>query len=102
MDVIALVRHAFDPATPLCAHRHDHRGALSAVAGRSSSRGRSLQRDQRRWLDAVKDHIANNLSIDQDDFETCRSTSRWAGSRLRTLRRQAQAILDDLNARLAA
>ena len=25
--------------------------------------------EQRQWLDAIKDHIASSLSIEQDDFE---------------------------------
>ena len=39
VDVIALVRHAIDPSTPLAPVRHDGRGAVSAMDGRETGGG---------------------------------------------------------------
>ena len=60
------------------------------MAGRPGGGGGTVQQEQRRWLDAIKDHIANSLSIEQDDLdERAVQPDRRAGAGLRTLRRPA-------------
>ena len=46
--------------------------------------------EQRQWLDAIKDHIASSLSIEQDDLDgSAVQPDRRAGPGLRTVRRPA-------------
>ena len=40
--------------------------------------GMAFTVEQRRWLDAIKDHIASSLAIEPDDFEDV-PFNRWGG-----------------------
>jgi type I restriction enzyme R subunit len=65
--------------------------------------GATFTPEQRRWLDAIKDHIANSLSIEQDDFESVPfSTIGGLGRAYELFGDRLPEILEDLNARLAA
>jgi type I restriction enzyme R subunit len=37
--------------------------------GRQAAAGLTYTAEQRKWLDAIKDHIASSLRIEQDDFD---------------------------------
>jgi type I restriction enzyme R subunit len=59
--------------------------------------------DQRKWLDAIKDHIAASLNIEQDDLEEVPFNSIGGLGRASELFGDTLiAILDELNERLAA
>jgi type I restriction enzyme R subunit len=59
--------------------------------------------DQRKWLDAIKDHIAASLNIEQDDLEEVPFNSIGGLGRAYELFGDTlNAILDELNERLAA
>ena len=59
--------------------------------------------EQRKWLDAIKDHIANSLSIEQDDFESVPFSQIGGLGRAHELfGNQLAHILEELNVRLAA
>ena len=90
VDVIALVRHAIDPNTPLAPVGMTVEERYQQWLADKQTAGVTFTAEQRKWLDAIKDHIASSLSIEQDDFEECRSTDRRAGPGVRTLRRQAR------------
>ena len=103
VDVIALVRHALDPATTLAPigltvdERYQQWLADQAAAGTS------FTIEQRRWLDAIKDHIATSLSIEQDDLdEVPFNQIGGLGRAYEVFGEKLPAILDELNARLAA
>lgn len=103
MDVIALVRHAIDPNTPLApvgmtvAERYDQWIAEKQAAGVQ------FTPDQRKWLDAIKDHIASSLNIEQDDLEEVPfNTIGGLGCAYELFGDLLTTILDELNARLAA
>jgi type I restriction enzyme R subunit len=65
--------------------------------------GARFTEEQRRWLDAIKDHVANSLSIEQDDFDGVPfSQIGGLGRAYELFGDRLQAILEDLNARLAA
>lgn len=59
--------------------------------------------DQRRWLDAIKDHIAASLAIEQDDLEEVPfNTIGGLGRAYELFGESLGSILDELNVRLAA
>ncbi len=69
VDLIALVRHALDPANdllPFAATVDERFGRWLADKQRA---GMTFTPEQRRWLEAIKDHIAGCLRIEMDDFE---------------------------------
>jgi type I restriction enzyme R subunit len=59
--------------------------------------------EQRRWLDAIKDHIAKSLRIDEEDFdEVPFNTIGGLGRGHDLFGERLPEILDELNRRLAA
>ena len=59
--------------------------------------------DQRKWLDAIRDHIAKSLRIDEDDFDYAPFSQLGGLGRVHDLfGDRLTAILDELNGRLAA
>ena len=69
VDVIALVKHALDPNTPLAPVNLTVEERYRQWLTDQEQGGATFTKEQRRWLDAIRDHIANSLSIEQDDFD---------------------------------
>ncbi len=69
VDVVALVRHALDPASPLVPVGTTVDERYRQWLAQQAQAGVRFTSDQQRWLDAIKDHIANSLRIEQDDFD---------------------------------
>jgi type I restriction enzyme, R subunit len=103
VDVIALVRHAIDPNTPLAPvgmtveERYQQWVAEKLVANVT------FTDEQRKWLDAIKDHIASSLNIEQDDLEEVPFNAIGGlGRAYELFGDKLTGILDELNTRLAA
>ena len=65
--------------------------------------GKQFTADQLKWLDAIKDHIASSLNIEQDDLEEVPFNKIGGMGRAYELfGEELTAILDELNMRLAA
>ena len=97
------MRHAIDPG-----------GTLVPVADQVDARyrewlaekehvGQTFTSAQRRWLDAIKDHIASSLRIEPDDFEDV-PFNKWGGlgGVYRAFGDDLNPLLAELNERLAA
>ena len=103
VDVIALVKHALDPDSILApvgltVEERYQRWLADQEAG-----GVRFTPEQRRWLDAIKDHIANSLSIERDDLDEVPFNQIGGLGRAHELfGERLPAILDELNMRLAA
>ncbi len=69
VDVVALVRHALDPALPLVPIGATVEERYQDWLARQAAAGLTYTAEQRKWLDAIKDHIASSLRIEQDDFD---------------------------------
>ncbi len=103
VDVVALVRHALDPNQPLCPVGQTVEERYQAWLAEQEAAGADFTREQLQWLDAIKDHIANSLSIDQDDFEYAPfSQIGGLGKAHELFGEKLPTILEELNARLAA
>ncbi len=103
VDVIALVRHAIDPATPLAPVGLTVEERYRQWMAEKQAAGIAFTADQRRWLDAIKDHIASSLAIEQDDLEEVPfNTIGGLGRAYELFGDQLGPILDELNMRLAA
>jgi type I restriction enzyme R subunit len=74
VDIISMVKHAADEQSPLltAAERVDR--AFQNVVD-----GRAFTAEQQQWLDRIRDHLRENLSIDQEDFETLPVFTRYGG-----------------------
>lgn len=103
VDVIALVRHAINPQTPLAPVGTTVEERYQQWITEKQAAGIAFTVDQRKWLDAIKDHIASSLNIEQDDLEEVPFNQIGGMGRAYELfGDQLTAILDELNMRLAA
>jgi type I restriction enzyme R subunit len=103
VDVIALVRHAMDPNTTLAPLGMTVQERYQQWMAEKQTSGVIFTADQRKWLDAIKDHIAASLNIEQDDLEEVPFNSIGGLGRAYELFGDTLiAILDELNERLAA
>ena len=103
VDVIALVRHAMDPNTTLAPVGMTVQERYQQWMAEKQTAGVMFTADQRKWLDAIKDHIAASLNIEQDDLEEVPFNSIGGlGRAYELFGDKLNAILDELNERLAA
>lgn len=103
VDVIALVRHAIDPNRPLAPVGMTVEERYQEWLAERHSQGVTFTTDQRRWLDAIKDHIASSLEIEQEDLEEVPFNAIGGlGRAYELFGEQLGDILAELNLRLAA
>lgn len=69
VNLIALVRHALDPAAPVIPFADTIDERYRAWLATQEAAGAAFTPQQRQWLDAIKDHIASSLRIELDDLE---------------------------------
>ncbi len=99
VDIISMVRHAANASDPLLSP--DERVAQAMARVRF---GRTFTEEQSKWLDRIHDHLRENLSIDEQDFDAL-PVFLWAGG----WRRADEAfdgalseLLEDINEAVAA
>jgi type I restriction enzyme R subunit len=68
VDVVSLVRHALDPASLLTPYGTTVEERYQQWLADQAAAGAHFSPEQRRWLDAIRDHIAKSLTIEEDDF----------------------------------
>ena len=103
VDVIALVRHAIDPNTLLAPVGMTVEERYQQWIAKKEQAGIMFTADQRKWLDAIKDHIASSLNIEQEDLEELPFNQIGGLGRAHDLfGDDLDAILTELNLWLAA
>ncbi|HXG86007.1 MAG TPA: type I restriction-modification enzyme R subunit C-terminal domain-containing protein, partial [Pyrinomonadaceae bacterium] len=63
-DLISMVKHAADEQCILLTARERVERAIEAITA-----GKQFDADQTRWLGLIQEHLATNLTIDEEDFE---------------------------------
>ncbi len=103
VDLISLVRHAIGketllvPVEAVVEQRYQHWLADKQAAGTV------FTADQRKWLDAVKSHIATSLAIEQDDLEEIPFKQFGGlGAAFQLFGKTLPSLLTELNERLTA
>jgi type I restriction enzyme R subunit len=103
VDVIAMVRHAMDPNTPLTPMDMTVEERYHRWMAEKQRAGVEFTADQRKWLDAIKDHIAASLAIEQEDLEEVPFNAIGGlGRAYQLFGEHLASILEELNVRLAA
>ncbi|MFN8159959.1 MAG: type I restriction-modification enzyme R subunit C-terminal domain-containing protein [Solirubrobacterales bacterium] len=99
VDIISMVKHAALGTAPLLTAQERVEAAMQQVV-----EGRELSDDQRAWLDRIKLHLIQNLSIDREDFSLVPVLSDHGGwgNANRTFDGQLAELLTDMNRELAA
>jgi type I restriction enzyme, R subunit len=102
-DLVSLVRHAIDSDEPLVPYATSVDERYQQWLADHQDAGTSFTPEQRRWLDAIKDHIASSLRIEADDFDlTPFNEYGGLGGIYRVFGPRLTGLLDELNERLAA
>tara|TARA_R110002167_G_scaffold77944_8_gene216084 strand:- start:11942 stop:14773 length:2832 start_codon:yes stop_codon:yes gene_type:complete len=103
VDLIAIVRHAIDPNQPIVPYGETVEERYATWIEEQQAAGVTFTPDQRQWLDAIKDHIASSLTIEQDDFEYAPFTQLGGlGKAYDLFGEKLTTILNELNKRLSA
>ncbi|MBM2832502.1 MAG: type restriction protein res subunit [Dehalococcoidia bacterium] len=102
-DVVSLVRFATGQDKELAPFA-DHVGErFDAWLGVQAQTGRTFTPEQRRWLGAIRDHVAGSVSMGLEDFQLSPFDQQGGLGRAYTLFGQdLQALLDELNRELVA
>ena len=103
VDLVAIVRHAIKPEEALVPVAEEVEARYQAWLEEKARGGQEFTAEQRRWLDAIKDHIASSLAIEREDFEDV-PFNQWGGlgGAWRAFGEDLDGVLAELNERLAA
>jgi type I restriction enzyme R subunit len=99
VDIISMVKHAADQKQPLLTAGERVDRAIQAL-----SKGVKFTPDQQRWLDRIRAHLVENLSIERADFDEVPVFARdggWKGAQ-RVFGARLEPLLRDLNELVAA
>lgn len=103
VNLIALVRHALDPAAPVVPFADTIDERYRAWLSEKEAAGATFTSQQRQWLDAIKDHIASSLRIELDDLEEPPLKQLGGlGKAHEVFGDRLSALLEELNGSLAA
>jgi type I restriction enzyme, R subunit len=73
-DIISMIKHAVDNDYPLYTAEERVDRAFKEV-----TEGKTFTPEQQQWLERIRAHLRQNLSIDKDDFETLPIFTRFGG-----------------------
>ena len=103
VDLVAIVRHAIQPEETLVPVADVVEARYQAWMEEKAREGQEFTAEQRRWLDAIKDHIAASLAIEREDLDEV-PFNRWGGlgGAWQAFGEDLDGVLAELNERLAA
>jgi type I restriction enzyme R subunit len=99
VDIISMVKHAADEEQPLLTAVERVERAFHRLAT-----DHSFSSEQQQWLDRIRIHMIENLSIDREDFDLVPVFTReggWAAAR-RVFAGQLDTLIRELNEAIAA
>jgi type I restriction enzyme, R subunit len=103
VDLIALVRHAIGQETLLVPVEAVVEERYQKWLAEKQAAGVTFTAEQRRWVDAIKDHIASSVAIEQDDLEEVPFKQFGGlGAAYKVFGDKLPALLGEMNERLAA
>jgi type I restriction enzyme R subunit len=102
-DLVSLVRYAVHQENELRPFKDVVNARFEKWLAGQESGGRKFTDEQRQWLNAIRDHIAASVSIEQDDLELS-PFSQWGGlgKAYQVFGEKLQPMLTELNEVLAA
>jgi type I restriction enzyme, R subunit len=98
-DIISMVKHAANTTNPLLSATERVERAFAKL-----TKGRTFTDEQGAWLDRIRTHLQENLSIDQEDFETMPVFTRHGGwgCANNAFKKELPTLLKELNMVIAA
>jgi type I restriction enzyme R subunit len=73
-DIISMVKHAANEEQPIYTAAERVKLAVAKITA-----GKNFTPEQLQWLDRIEAHLAENLSIDRDDFDNLPVFNRYGG-----------------------
>jgi type I restriction enzyme R subunit len=102
-DIVSLVRFAIGEDMELAPFADHVRERFEAWLATQEQAGRSFTPEQRRWLEAIRDHIAGSVSMGLEDFQLAPFDQQGGLGRAYSLfGQELEALLEELNRELAA
>jgi type I site-specific restriction endonuclease len=102
-DIVSLVRFAIGEDMDLAPFADHVRERFEAWLATQEQAGRSFTPEQRRWLEAIRDHIAGSVSMGLEDFQLAPFDQQGGLGRAYSLfGQELEALLEELNRELAA
>jgi type I restriction enzyme R subunit len=102
-DIVSLVRFALHQDGELAPYREKVNQRFAEWSAKQDLNGRKFTEEQRHWLEAIRDHVADSLAIETDDFEYVPFAQRGGlGKAQQVFGDRLQPLLDELNNALAA
>ena len=103
VDLVAIVKHVIQPKEALVPVAEQVEVRYRAWLKEKARGGQDFTAEQRRWLDAIKNHIASSLAIEREDFEDV-PFNQWGGlgGAWRAFGEDLDGVLAEMNERLAA
>lgn len=99
VDIISMIKHAASEQNPLLTAPERAARAIEQI-----SHGNTFTPEQKQWLDRIEQHLAQNLSIDEEDFEfipSLEGAGGW-GKANQVFAGKLKELLKQLNEALAA
>ncbi len=97
-DIVSLVRFALHQEGELAPYRDKVNQRFAAWFSTQESNGHKFNPEQRQWLEAIRDHIAESLTIEPDDFEYVPFAQRGGiGKASQLFGKDLQPLLNQLN-----
>ena len=102
-DIVSLVRFAVGEDPELVPFADQVRERFDTWLVAQEQTGRSFTPEQRRWLEAIRDHIAGSVSIGLEDFQYAPFNQQGGLGRAYALfGQELEALLEELNRELVA
>jgi len=102
-DIVSLVRFALHQEGELAPYRDKVNQRFTDWLSKQESNGNKFSPEQRQWLEAIRDHIAESLTIEPDDFEYVPFAQRGGlGKARQVFGNELNPLLNELNSALAA
>ena len=102
-DIVSLVRFALHQEGELVPFADQVQERFAAWLDEQQAHGRAFTTEQREWLELIRDHIAANLAIEVEDFDTVPFNQRGGLGRVYQLfGADLELLLDELNGVLSA
>ncbi len=103
VDLVALVKHAIDGKTPLVPVEEVVEERYAAWLADKAKAGVTFAPQQRKWLDAIKDHIAASLAIEAEALEDVPFKQMGGlGAAYEVFGESLPTLLSEMNERLVA
>lgn len=102
-DIVSLVRFALGQEDELHPFRQEVERRFDEWLAGQERDGREFTPEQREWLAAIRDHVAESVAIGPEDFEYAPFEQRGGlGRAYQVFGKELNALLDELNGVLAA